>query len=218
MSRKSFIPISILFLFLILLIIILIPTKKSRESDKIVQFEKDSIQKVRAYEQDILKRTTQLYNKIESAISDLSSFNSEVYNFDIPGVLNEADFFKTVHLLIEEGEASMVDSISNKVMNLRKKLISLQVKEFPKMRDRYRKYAKTALWEDDIKVKGYKTTIEFIGGIFAANKNKKEFYSKLENIFFKLRFKKIIFKWYDGDSEYTYYSPSTPNDAELIYY
>ena len=77
---------------------------------------------------------------------------------------------------------------------------------------------KDNFWKFNIKVtpkgNGY-NTLEFQGGRFADNANKKDFQGSLSAELYDLRFKRIIYKWYEYDDEYTYYSLKTGQDSEL---
>ena len=60
-------------------------------------------------------------------------------------------------------------------------------------------------------------TIQFTGGIFANNKNKQETQETLSEMLNLLRFKKVNYKWYKYDDEYTYYELDSKNDNEITY-
>ena len=101
---------------------------------------------------------------------------------------------------------------------LRKKLQSLQVKYFPVMRKNYVEFARTTLFDKNIDVsssgKG-SSTILFVGGYFANNKNISDLQNKLSDMLHKLRFKKTQYKWFEYDDGY-YYTLESPSDNELI--
>lgn len=83
-----------------------------------------------------------------------------------------------------------------------KKTISIQM---PNYRKKYVKLAADKLWENDIKVKGSGTQIWFIGSLFAANKNIKDFHQGIVSTLHDYGFKRACYKWVDADVEYTYY-------------
>ena len=112
------------------------------------------------------------------------------------------------------------DSLAKELSNqLRRKVVAVQKKEFPKLRKEYGKVAGDLLWESDIEVAvggAGNRYITFTGGVFAANKNKADFQGELSNVLKQYRFKQANYKWYEYDDEYTYYSMSPPSDDELV--
>lgn len=124
-------------------------------------------------------------------------------------------------VLAEEG--NKFDSFSKSEQKLLKrfktKVSSAQVKIFPKLRDAYGPIVRKELWEHDISAKtfgkGYRT-IDFVGGLFAANKNIKQVHQSLIYMLREMRFRKTQYKWYKGDSEFTYFNIESPKDSELV--
>jgi len=81
-------------------------------------------------------------------------------------------------------------------------------KAVPAIRKAFVANTKTKLWIDDINVydsDGGKT-IWFVGGIFAANRNKQAYYERYKSKLMQLEFKKVCFKWIEHDTEYTCYT------------
>lgn len=78
----------------------------------------------------------------------------------------------------------------------------------PQLRKQYVSIIKDKLWENDIDVKttnGGKD-IWFIGAIFAAHKNIKDFEAQTEENLKALGFHRAYYRWVDSDlAEYTYY-------------
>lgn len=77
----------------------------------------------------------------------------------------------------------------------------------PAYRARYSKLLGDELWEHDIKVKTLNggKTIEFIGGIFASNKNIKDFQEKVYGNLVDYGYTRSQYKWIEHDTEYTYF-------------
>jgi hypothetical protein len=112
--------------------------------------------------------------------------------------------------LTDESEA-VVDDFERKV-------IRIQRRSFPELRDAYGPAARRELWENDIEARTFGSgfrTIEFVGGLFAANRNIKDFQQGIRETLYKLRFKQSRYKWYDGADEYSYYDMESPDDGEL---
>lgn len=118
--------------------------------------------------------------------------------------------------IVKEGKAYQeFDSLRN---DLEKRLSKLQVKELPRMRKAYAKAIEHDLWKNNVtvKVKGKNyTTIEFIGGTFANNRNIEATHKAAYNTLKTLRFKTANYKFTKYDDEYTYYTVSTLNDKEI---
>ena len=98
---------------------------------------------------------------------------------------------------------------------LKNKLINEQKRLYPKMRDAFAENCRNKLWEENIKVTHSGTTITFIGYIYADNKNIKESCEAIWDALYNLRFKRVIFKWYEG-GEYTSYTIKSPNDTDIV--
>jgi hypothetical protein len=87
------------------------------------------------------------------------------------------------------------------------------------MRKEYGNLVAKTLWEHDIDVKVYGQsygTIEFVGALFAANKNIKDTHATLFEMLKLLRFDRANYKWYEYDSNYSYYTIESNADNEII--
>ncbi len=151
-------------------------------------------------------------------LNDIDGFDGSDFN-TIEKLKVELALFQSWSNLIKEG----VNSDDRKLMklsnDLKFKVERLQVNEFPKMRLRFATVLKKELWTDNIEVAiggSANTTLTFIGGTFANNANKQEYQSSLSEIFNLLRFKRINYKWYKYDDEYTYYTLTTSPDKALL--
>lgn len=101
-------------------------------------------------------------------------------------------------------------------LKLKQKLISAQIKTFPKMRKAYALTLKEKLWREDVDVKSNDKSITLTGGTFASNKNKEDTYIAMRDRLEQLRFKRVNFKWTKYDDEYTYWTIETPSDGTII--
>jgi hypothetical protein len=89
---------------------------------------------------------------------------------------------------------------------------------FPKARMAYYNQIEHELWKQDIKVSlsgAGKTTLNITGALFAANKNIEDFHLSVASMLESYKFKRVAYRWYDGQSEYTYYDLSPKADNEL---
>jgi hypothetical protein len=102
---------------------------------------------------------------------------------------------------IRDGKASSSTEDVAKAKELEKKVISIQTKEFPKLRKETMRFFRNTLWEGDIdvSVSGSKNeTLSLVGAYFAANTNIKNAYESMHPLLVKYRFQKIQFAWYKG--------------------
>ena len=104
-------------------------------------------------------------------------------------------------------------------LKLKSKVSKIQTKEFPNLRKKYAKIVAQIMWESDIDVSVNgtgKKYINFAGGIFATNKNKKDFQIKLQEVLEMFRFNQARYRWYKGEREYTYYTIFEGKDSEPV--
>lgn len=116
--------------------------------------------------------------------------------------------------LINKKEKDTPDSIAKLLIKLEVALKKTQVKEFPLLRKAYTKITSEKLWENNVKVTSQGTTINFIAGIFANNKNIKDVQEGVSEQLRVLRFKYSTYRWYDGASG-TQYTMESKKDSEL---
>lgn len=158
---------------------------------------------------------------LKSKISSIDDFQSSRYRGSVSKLVNEIDLFKEYARFAERIEN--LDNTEVKKLHSRfvKKLEALQVSEFPKLRKAYAQIVKDKLWVENIEVEvsgGRYTTLQFTGGTFASNRNKQEFQTTLSDILYEFRFKRVNYKWYEYDDEYTYYTLNSMKDSELSKY
>jgi hypothetical protein len=121
--------------------------------------------------------------------------------------------------LYDEGRQYNLDP---KEQRLRKRLkiltLKAQEKDLPIFRRAWAQQLSKALWENNVEVHtvGSKAdVIEFVGGIFAANANKKQVNDQMWETFQILRFRQSRYKWYADDDDLTYWTVPSPKDNEL---
>ena len=128
--------------------------------------------------------------------------------------------FSTLAEIAEEAEKhNLNDEEKQLVTRYKKKVSSIQVGAFPRLRDAYGPAARKALWEDDISVrtigKGFRV-IEFVGHVFAANRNIKQFQLGVWDFLHQMRFKQARYKGYKEADKYTYYDMEPHKDSDLV--
>lgn len=181
----------------------------------IEEMKRDSIAKIEKTKADLESLRSQVKREIES----FKTFDGSQYRGDVSSIQIEIVLFGAWAKVIKDAEKNSDTEIKKDGKSLKAKVIALQKSEFPKLRKSYGDFIKKELWNDNIEVstKGSgSTTLEFIGATFANNKNKQDTQEMLSEILTQLRFKKVNYKWYQYDDEYTYYTMSTPDDGELV--
>lgn len=142
-------------------------------------------------------------------------------------VLKTADGFQIVLAVfaayainIEEAQKyDLVPEDKAVLERFKKKVASEQKRVFPIIRDAYGPLAREKGWVHDMSVRtfgpGYRT-IEFVAGMFAANRNIQGFAEGMTETMALYRFKRIRFKWYEDADKYTYYDLDTPKDTDFV--
>ena len=165
-----------------------------------------------------------LENKVKRLGRELSSikeFSASDYKEDATKVTLGVALLSTWAKMGREAEAGLDDRIVEIGEKMLKSLKAKQIKEFPKLRSNYAKVLKKALWADDIDVKitgKNKDKLMFVGRMFAANRNIQDFQNQLNQTLKDYRFKRASYKWYSGDTEYTYYDLNPVKDSEFVTY
>ncbi|MFV0555323.1 MAG: hypothetical protein ACK5LR_11575 [Mangrovibacterium sp.] len=167
-------------------------------------------------EKELREQKEQLEKEINSINNgiDFSTYKSSVEVMQI-----ELSLFALWANITKEGEYSENVEIKKLVSQLKSKVQSLQVKEFPLLRKAYVDIAAKAMWLNDIAVTmdGAKNEyINFTGGTFAANKNKQDFQNELTEVLRMFRFSQSRYRWYKGEDTYTYYTMYEGKYSDLI--
>jgi hypothetical protein len=164
----------------------------------------------------LLKKKDQLKAEIKS-IDEGVKF--DIYRGSIEDLQLEIVLFGTWANIIKEGEESDDKEVKSLAKKLKSKVARIQAKEFPKLRKEYASIVANKMWENNITVKSSGTgnnKINFTGGVFASNKNIKDFQTQLYEVLRMFRFVQSRYKWYKGQDDYTYYSIEPPKDRELV--
>jgi len=169
-----------------------------------------------AKEEELVKKKAQLEGEIKS-IDEGIDFSG--YRGDVNLLTLEVGLFGLWSKLINEGQASEDPEMQKLAGRLKAKVAPIFRKEFPKLRKDYAEVLAKKLWENNITVT-YNGTgnryINFTGGLFADNKNKKDFQVQAYEALKTFRFNQSRYRWYKGESEYTYYTIFEGKDSDLI--
>ncbi|THD66824.1 hypothetical protein E7Z59_13680 [Robertkochia marina] len=174
-------------------------------------------------EADSLNSISELNNQkdqLEKEIESLSDgFDFSPYKGTIEALQIEIAMFGAWGDMINEGEDSENPEIQELAKTLKSKVVKIQSREFPRLRKEYTEIASNKMWENDIEVfsNGSKSKyINFTGGVFAANRNKKEIQEQIHEALKMFRFNQSRYRWYEGEDEYTYYTIYEGKDTDLV--
>jgi hypothetical protein len=193
--------------------------QKADSLSKMTEEEKRLAQEMeakKAAEEEKLQQKEQLEREIKS-INDGVDFST--YRGTVDALQMELVLFGTWADIIEKGENSDDPEIQKLAKQLKPKVVNLQVREFPRLRKEYADVVAKKMWENDIEVYANGTGnryINFSGGLFAANKNKKDFQEQLHEILTMFRFNQSRYRWYKGADEYTYWTIYEGKDSQLV--
>lgn len=167
--------------------------------------------------------TEQQLDSIEK--KQIADFEEEVRAFDVSNfssstaeVITGGYRLEGFGQLVEEWKNSSDPDKKKAAQRLRPVVASVMSKNYPKLRKQWVALAKEKMWENDIEVSVGGTgnsTLTFVGGAFAANKNIKASQEAISDGLTALRFKRVNYKWYSGADEYDYYSMKTKGDSEF---
>lgn len=161
--------------------------------------------------------TVSLVQQLKNEVASAKKFKPTATYSEYTEMAIQVAVFKAWATKISEAKASGDPAAKKEAATLKSVAAKMQAKEFPRMRAAYVKMLKEKLWENDIVVsKVGNATIQFTGGLFAANKNIKDFHTTIHDQIEPLRFRQAQYKWYSGDDEFTYYDIKVPKDSELI--
>lgn len=184
-------------------------------------FEEANFEKSSAKDEVIKKDTVlSLKTKLENNIKGLSEDNfidGKEYTSADQFIIISA-LYKSYSLTINEAKKSKDPEIIKLNNQLIKKVSQSQVKNFPKIRQKYFEFVKQKLWENDVYVNlsgSRNTNLKFTGAYFAANKNIKSTQEALSEMLNLLRFKQTEYRWYKGQEDYQYYTIQSKNDSEI---
>jgi hypothetical protein len=194
----------------------LVEIKNIENQLRVEQIKKDSIQK----EELNLKNEIKLITELKACIDFVKVFDISIYRGSVGAIQAELDDFKRLSKLILNNQNSRNEEIKVLSKQLKAELIKRLKTEFPILRKHYADIFSEKLWAENIEltIKGKKfTTLEFVGAIFANNKNKKEFQETLSKMLYDLRFKRVNYLWFKYDNEYTYYELNSKEDDSILF-
>lgn len=182
----------------------------------------DSLQSIQEEKTKIEEEKLRGNERKEYLIRELNSINDGIdfssYRGSVEKLQFELILFGSWEMLISENETSEDKEIKVLVSELKLKVKKIQKLEFPILRKEYVKLIANLMWENDITVTASGRSnkyINFSGGIFAANKNKKDFHNEIKEVLKMFRFSQARYRWYEGKSDYTYWIVEEKRDSDL---
>lgn len=158
--------------------------------------------------------------KIKREIEEIDKYRVETYLESKDSIILGVALFSAWAMIAEEeGKYALNNDEKALLKQFKSKVSSVQSTAFPRLRDAYGPAVRKALWEHDLSARTFGSgfrTIEFVGGVFAANWNIKEFQTNISDVLHQLKFKQSRYKWYKEADEYTYYDIKSHDDKELI--
>jgi hypothetical protein len=185
-------------------------TKKAqREAERHAREQAKSDQRVASY-------VDQLHRELDG----LPDFDVSGYTESRDSILLAVALFAAWANILEEGQdLPLSDEQEALRQRLRARVADVQSHALPRLRDAYGPATRRELWEHDMTAKTFGpgfTTVQFVAGVFAANRNIKAFNEGAWKALNMLRFKQVRYKWYEQDDKYTYYEIESPSDSELV--
>lgn len=151
-------------------------------------------------------------NKIADIDQKLSHGNEK------PDIATELSWHKSNTALYNEVKTNKDKAIGSQREVLKQKMVKIQAKQFPELRDAYVSSKKEVLEYEKISVSlsgDKKDVLTFTGGIFEPKKAQKDFTKSIEEIVSDLRFKKVVYKWSDKQNDFADYEIDSKTDTEI---
>ena len=156
-----------------------------------------------------------LDDRVAQARDAIDGFSTDGLRDSKLGIIGAVGMMNNAAAVVVEAEAADHEAAAA----LRRDLVAIQRREFPRLRDAIGPIFRGDLWEADITAKttgsGFRT-IQFTGGMFAANRNIKAAQTEIQEMLTLLRFKRAEYRWIPSASEFDYYSMDSPDDSDLV--
>lgn len=207
----------ILGLFGVIILLVIAVLIKQRVNDSIIsQMHREVLAK--SVPKTPLNQDSLFLNDLSGKIRYMrDKYSPGDFTPSVEGIITELNEFTSWDNWIFRAEKIGTDSAKIFAAKLRKNAGRIKSSEFPALRKAYGKIVADKMWEHDV----YSTTtgdkssvLNLTGGLFASNKNIKEIQESLSDMFQKLRFKEIRYRWYKESDQFTYYKLSPIPDNE----
>lgn len=166
------------------------------------------------------RKAKEYHEKITAEFAEIDAFAAKDFTSNVTSILLAVEIMNAFTKSYAEGERLILSPEQKATRgSYRKKISEMQNKALPTLRDAYGPAMREALWEVDGEAKTKGTgfrTVEFINAAFAANRNIKTANDDLMPTLMKLRFTRAEYKWYRGESGFTYYNLPAPKDGDIV--
>lgn len=177
-----------------------------------IKSEVDSI-KFAIYKSNFKKEIKQDLESVKKGI-DFAAYYKKT-----TGAASALSMFSEKAKMIKEAQSHGDPEVVAMGLSLKKEMIRQQKIGFPALRKEFGKQSNSNLWESDISVSvGGKNnaTITYTGAIFTTNRNIKDFHETILLLLTRFRYKRVIYRWYEGQEDYTYWSINSHDDAFIF--
>jgi hypothetical protein len=135
------------------------------------------------------------------------------------GIILTVSAFESASSYLQRAQYRLAPGVDREqVAKLRRALILRQRQIFPVVRDRIGPIFRQRLWKDDIEAEtlGNRfTTVEFVGGTFAAHANILDAFNALRKDLVRFRFERARYAWIADADDATTVSVDSPADGDV---
>nr|WP_295935066.1 hypothetical protein [uncultured Dyadobacter sp.] len=127
-------------------------------------------------------------------------------------------WLKSNTALYNEAKGNHDQKISSQREVLKKKMVQVQQRDFPELRNAYVESKKEVLDQQHIAIEvsgDHQEVLTFEGDIFQPEKVQKDFMKNIYGIVNDLRFKKVVYKWSDQSNGFSDYPIESKSDTEI---
>lgn len=191
-----------------------------RRAAKRAEAKRLATERSAARAQEQAREAAEYVARIEREIAGLSSFDPRQYTDSQTSLVVGLGLFSFWAQIYDDGsQLSLNDQQEELRQKYKQTVIAHQRRALPIFRDNYGPILRKELWEHDASARTFGsgfTTVEFVAGFFAANRNIKEFQKSASETLRALRFKRARYKWYEDAREYQFYDMDALPDGELV--
>ena len=153
---------------------------------------------------------------IQNAIAEIDlALKKDSSDEDMTTRLN---WLKANEALYQEAKSNKDKEIKAQSFQLKDRLIKVQTRDFPRLRNAFTNSKKEILSKDNIQIATSgpsNDTLTFTGQFFAPGKARKDFLKGINQIVKDLRFKKVIFKWSAKTGDFEEFRVKGKGDGEV---
>ena len=187
-------------------------------------FIRDSIERALFYQRRDSLEEVQRIKRIESLQKDIPTYLetlntvSQLKTYTTDDLVKKSGVFALIAGRCKAGLRLNIPELNKTAEKCQKKLLEIQLKEYPKMRDKYSLILTGELEDFDIWVKcegPRRKTLVLIGDYFVYDNRMPEVYELIEPILKELRFDNVSFRWSNTNVNGKRYSVVSKDDSWL---